>query len=161
MPKNSTLLKIDNMIDRDLILINNKSKTKHQLFKNVSDILNKKNIVKDSYYNALLEREKKFPTGINTEPINVAIPHTDNKYINKSSLMIVKMNDPVIFNQMDDKNKKVNAEVVFFILINEKEKQSEFLGKLIMAFQNPEFLKSIKESNDKKVILNLVKENLK
>ena len=69
---------------------------------------------------------------------------------------IVKMNDPVIFNQMDNKNKEVNAEVVFFILINEKEKQSEFLSKLIMAFQNPEFLKSIKESNDKEFILNLV-----
>ncbi|MGM0603201.1 MAG: PTS sugar transporter subunit IIA [Bacillota bacterium] len=160
MKKNSTLLNIDSMVEKDLILINDQSKTQEELFKKVSEILMKKNIVKESYYNALLERESIFPTGINTEPINVAIPHTDNKHIKRASLMIVKMDNPITFKQMDDKNNEVNVEVIFFLLIDEKEKQSKFLSKLIMAFQNSSFLKSIKNSENKDEILNLVKENL-
>ncbi len=161
MKKNATLLNIDNMVEKDLILINDQSETQDELFKKVSELLMKKNIVKKSYYNALLEREAVFPTGINTEPINVAIPHTDNKHIKKASLMVVKMDEPITFKQMDDQNREVNVEVLFFLLIDEKEKQSKFLSKLIMAFQNSDFLKSIKKSNDKDEILNLVKENLR
>jgi PTS system galactitol-specific IIA component len=156
MQKETTLLNISSMINEDLILINEKSDTPKDLFMNVAEILEKKNIVKKSFCKAILSRENKFPTGINTEPINVAIPHADPEHVNKAALVIVKTQNPIPFNQMDNKDNKVNVEIVFFLIIDKKEKQSKFLSKLIIAIQNSDFLKFIKTNEDPKEIKKLV-----
>jgi PTS system galactitol-specific IIA component len=148
MQKETILSNVSSMINEELILINEKADTTEELFKNVADILKKKNIVKKSFYEAILNRENKFPTGINTEPINVAIPHADTEHVNKAALVIVKNQNPIQFNQMDNKDNKINVEIVFFLIIDKKEKQSKFLSKLITAIQNKDFLKFIKNNNN-------------
>jgi len=152
MQSNNTILNIDSMIDEELILINEKEYTLKELFKGVTEILKEKDIVKKSFYNAIITREKKFPTGINTEPINVAIPHADPEHVNRAALVIVKNKKPIPFNQMDNKDNKIDVEIVFFLIIDKKEKQSKFLSKLIVALQNPEFLKFIKLTDNPKMI---------
>ncbi len=159
MQKETTLLNVSSMITEELILINEKANTPKELFLNVAEILEKKNIVKSSFYKAILNRENRFPTGINTKPINVAIPHADPEHVNKAALVIVKTKNSIPFNQMDNKDSKVNVEIVFFLIIDKKEKQSKFLSKLITAIQNKDFLKFIKNNdNARKIRERAVKE---
>ena len=52
-------------------------------------ILTQKNIVKKSFTNHVLLREKKFPTGLPVEnSLGIAIPHTDSIYVNKSQIAV-------------------------------------------------------------------------
>ncbi|WP_051006568.1 PTS sugar transporter subunit IIA [Liquorilactobacillus vini] len=45
----------------------------------------KRDLVTKDYADAVKKRENKFPTGLPTMPIGVAIPHTDAKYVKKNS----------------------------------------------------------------------------
>lgn len=146
----NTNMDFDKIIKEELILTDFKAKNRKELFLKVSEFLEKENIVKDSFYNALLEREEQFPTGLNTQPYNLAIPHTDSKHVNKSRVVIVKLTNPVNFKQMDNPDKNLNVEIVFFLLIHEKENQTRFLSKIISSLQDKNFLNEIKLSNDPK-----------
>lgn len=67
---------ISSLTKKELITINNDSKTIEEFFTNASDILMERGYVKESFLDAILEREKKYPTGLEMPKIVIAIPHT-------------------------------------------------------------------------------------
>ena len=54
--------------------------------------------VKESYSDAIIEREKKYPTGLPTGEICVAIPHTDPEHVNDAAICLSILEKPVISN---------------------------------------------------------------
>ena len=61
--------------DQSLILKVEHAKTNTEVLTTMCNHLCDKGIVKDTYCQAILDREASFPTGLNTHGINVAIPH--------------------------------------------------------------------------------------
>jgi len=147
---------IDNILKEDLILTDIKAETQEELFSEVSNLLVKKKIVKDSFYKAIIDREADFPTGLNTSPINVAIPHADTEHVNKAAIVITKLDKPIIFNQMDKKTNEIKVELAFFLIVDEKKKQAKMLSSFVSLLQSTEFLNKIKSSKDSKEIKKIV-----
>ena len=66
------------MLDKEIFEINIKNiSSKEEALTYLSDKLIEKGIVKESYKEAILNREKVFPTGLQFEKYGIAIPHTD------------------------------------------------------------------------------------
>ena len=59
-------------------------------FEKLSDILLKKGYVKESWLQAITDRERNFPTGLMFETIGVAIPHVDPQHIVRPYIAIIK-----------------------------------------------------------------------
>ena len=68
-------------VREDLIFIDLDCDSREELIKYISDQMMNVGKVKDTYCNAVLERELIYPTGLNTGDIKVAIPHTDPVHV--------------------------------------------------------------------------------
>lgn len=137
MNQNQTLL------HEDLIFLNYEAKSKEELLQSLSSILRERGYVKDSYTKGVLEREKVFPTGLNTEGIKVAIPHTDVEHVNEAAILIAKLKEPVVFKEMGSGINDVEAKLIFMMAIKNPEDQVKALSKLMSIFSNKEVLISL------------------
>lgn len=110
--------------------------------KNRNDVLNhlaKKLVaigaVKDTYPEAIVAREKNFPTGLNTESIGVAMPHTDANYVLHEHIAILRLKNPVTFLQMGD-GEPVRVKLIFMLALMKPHEQLEVLQKLVTFIQD-------------------------
>ncbi|WP_443972534.1 PTS sugar transporter subunit IIA [Streptococcus agalactiae] len=108
----------------------------------VSHLLLQSGAVKESYPNAIQEREKAFPTGLMFSDYGVAIPHTDIEHVNYSQMAIVSLKNPVVFQQMG-KGEDVEVNIIFMLALKEAHQQVDLLSQLIELFQNKVLLKTL------------------
>lgn len=112
--------------------------------------------VRDTYPTAVIEREKNFPTGLPTQPVGVAIPHTDSEHVVTSALAIGILSHPVTFQEMGSFDGEVDVEVISMLAISDPTKIMTVLKDLAMAYQDQEFLQNLKAAADQAMVLDLV-----
>jgi PTS system galactitol-specific IIA component len=141
-----------------------KSKNAEDALKQMSALLFEKDYVKKSYSDAIIEREKKFPTGLKLQgENNVALPHADIEHVLKPCLAVGVLKEAVEFRNMADPEEIVeNVKMIFIPVITEANKYVEFLGFLVdNVFQEPETMKKLTKAKTKSEILEILKEKLK
>ncbi|MFF3101992.1 PTS sugar transporter subunit IIA [Viridibacillus arvi] len=134
---------LSELISTEFIFINLKAVTDREVLLTLSSHLENANIVKNTFKQAILEREQLTPTGLITKTIGVAIPHTDIKHVNKSVIAIGVLANPVLFSSMEDPEKKIKTELVFMLALRESFSHLNVLKELIEVLQNEELLKKI------------------
>ena len=117
--------------------------------------------VKDTYCNAVLERELIYPTGLNTGDIKVAIPHTDPVHVNSAGISVATLKNRVEFKNMEDPNQNIDVDLVFMLAVANPEAQVPLLVKLMGVFSDKELLKKIKDSKTKHEIKQILEELIK
>ncbi|MDI9217359.1 PTS sugar transporter subunit IIA [Clostridium tertium] len=144
-------------MNKDLIFINENYNDCFEFLENISDRLLNYGYVKESFKDAIIEREKIFPTGLPVEPIGVAIPHCNSEHVNKAGIVFVKFKDDVKFISMEGEG-KVNVKIAFVLLVKEKEKQVEVLQKLMEVISNEDILTKMYNENNNDNLINIMKE---
>ena len=102
--------------------------------------------VRDSFKDALIGREEKYPTGLPTA-VPVAIPHADVEHVLRPGLAVAVLKNPVDFGEMggaDDAS--VAARVLVMILVTEPHDQVEQLSRLIGVFQQDGWYEALARS---------------
>lgn len=145
--------------ESQVVMIHEKLDQK-EVFKKLADLLNEKGYTKDSYYEAICEREKAFPTGLYTEGINVAIPHCDVKNVNEAAICVGVLEQPAQFARMDDPEAMIDVQLVVMLALKEAHGHIGMLQKVISLIQNQEVVRQMIESKDKKVIYETIKKYL-
>ena len=135
-------------LKKELVWLDIDYSSKENLFQEVGKKLYEMGYVKDSFANALSEREKNFPTGLATEPFQVAIPHTDSIHVKKEAIACIRLLNPIKFRDVGDDENEVDAEFVFVLCILEPEKQVDILKALVDTLSNEEIMRSIKTSEN-------------
>ena len=135
-------------LKKELVWLDVDYSSKENLFQEVGKKLYEMGYVKDSFANALSEREKNFPTGLATEPFQVAIPHTDSIHVEKEAIACIRLLNPIKFRDVGDDENEVDAEFVFVLCILEPEKQVDILKALVDTLSNEEIMRSIKTSEN-------------
>jgi PTS system galactitol-specific IIA component len=143
-------------MNSDLIALNLEAKNKEEVIKDLGKRMHKYGYVKDTYIDAVLEREKTLPTGLDIGEMCVAIPHTDSKHVNQSNVALGVLKNPVEFCNMIDPSKKIEVRVVFLLAINDPNSQVNLLSKLMSVFQNVDLLKKIRNSTTTEEIVKLL-----
>jgi galactitol PTS system EIIA component len=141
------------LLDEDLIFLNYEAKDRQELLENLFKELQKRGYVKNSYLQGILNREKIFPTGLNTDGVKVAVPHTDAIHVNKPVIVVAKLKDPVIFKEMGNSANDVRVQLVFMLAIKNPDIQVKTLSNLMSIFSDKEKLIDVYESVNKKQIM--------
>lgn len=128
-----------------------------EVLDNVAKELDKKGFINDGYVRGVLDREKVFPTGLEFPKYCIAIPHTDAEFIKEDAIAVVKPKEKIIFRDMATNSKDLEVEVFLLLLISKNENQVKVLSSVIRNFSDEEFYNGILNSNDKKQILNIIK----
>ena len=100
--------------------------------------------VHPSYQQAVIERERIFPTGLPTKGINVAIPHTDSIHVKKEGFLVGVLEKPVTFEMMASKDVFLEVELIFMLAIKQPEDQLVMLQKLMLLCQDEQNLQLLK-----------------
>lgn len=103
--------------------------------------------VKDSYANALAERERDYPTALEVGEVNVAIPHCDAENANEAAVCVGILCRPVEWRRMDDPDSTTPVRLVFMLALNEAHSHLEMIQKIIGVIQDQEFAKKLTECN--------------
>lgn len=148
-----------NLIHEELIKIGIKNKSKVEVISLLSELLHNYDYVSDGFCEAVLEREKKYPTGL-PFPIGVAIPHTDAIHVYKSAIACGVLSDPVRFGEMGSVDKEMDVKIVCVLAIEKPEMIIPVLRNLIKNFQNTVFLNEILNAKSPKSLTNILKNNL-
>lgn len=128
---------VPNIVKESKIIVNSNEKTKEELLKSICNILAEEGYVKKGYYEAVIEREKMTSYVINQE---VALPHADSRYINKSVIVIVKLKNPILW----DKEQKVSLICLLAVDTNEKDA----IRYLYNKFKNKRVVNLLKKAKE-------------
>ena len=144
---------MESMLHEDLIYMDYPSKDREILLEELSEILKEKGYVKESYQRAILEREQKYPTGLNTPGIPLAMPHAEAEHVNKPAILVARFTEPVTFKEMGNSGNDVKAKFVFMLAVSDPEGHLATLSQFMSIFSQEEKLKALYAINDKKTLM--------
>ena len=148
-------------LKESLIFTNLEAKTYEDVMRAVGQKVTAEGFAKESYVDALIDREKDFPTGLDIDGFGVAIPHTDVSHVNKAATAIAILKNPVTFVQMGTDDDYVDAKVVFVLAVDDPKGHLEQLQRIISIIQDKNVLEKLTQANGASEIINVIKEKEK
>lgn len=154
-------LRIDDLLDASLVFCDVYAENKEDLLRKLCSAALDRGYIKESYYAAVIERENEYPTGLNTNIIKVALPHTvDKSHVLKPAIVAAKLRQPVIFKEMGEGEADIPVEIVFMLAVNAQKDQLTILHKIVGLFIKEKVLRELKQASDPAAIVKCIKENL-
>lgn len=145
------------LLDEELVILDADVRTAEECIRLAGEAFLQKGYVKEPYIQAVVERERVYPTGLPGKGVAIAIPHTNNTYVNKPAIGVVIPSKPVKFCAMGTKEQWLDCEVVIPLVIKDSDMQINMLRQMMKIIQNGELLRRIRDSKDKRVILECLK----
>ena len=147
---------MSDLISKDSILVNVKSKSKKNVLETISDNLaNGDSCQKDTIFDKLYEREKLGTTAFGQ---GIAIPHARIPQIKSPKILFMKLSEGIDFDAIDKKK----VDLIFSLIVPDTKDDFhlEILSKVAALVDNKIFVQRIRDLSDKKEILDLFKNNL-
>lgn len=112
---------------------------------------------KDTYVQALIERERDYPTGLDVSGYGVAIPHTSVDHVSKPGIAIAVLNNPVTFIQMGTDDETVGVRLVFMLAVVDPNKHIDELQRILEIIQDTAVLEKLLSAGSAEEIIGLIK----
>jgi len=145
---------------QDLVAVDVEAQDTEEIIRTAGQMLLEHGFVKDSYIQAVIEREKIYPTGLKLQEIAVAMPHTDREHVIKPGVCVVKLEKPVIFAHMGEPDTKVEVEIIFMMSILHPDEQIETLQKVLGVFQQPAVVADFKNAVTKEELFEVAMKHI-
>jgi len=142
------------------ILVNEIVESKEEIIHLLGKLLQNNGFVKDTYIQAVLDREIIFPTGLQTKSVGFAIPHTDADHVEKTTVAIASLEKPVIFNSMGSPDDEISVSVVMMLAISDPKQVVGTLVKVISILENEVTIDKLVKATTKNEIYNAFTEHM-
>jgi len=147
-------------LDSSVIFLDMEENSKEAVLRTMVSNLKEKNLVKDTYLDAVIEREQEFATGLPTAGYAVAIPHTDVEHVNRKTISVAVLKEPVDFGVMGTPDETTMVKIVFLLAMDEANTQLSLLQSLMQVFQDEDTLSFLANEKDKEKIVGLLADKL-
>jgi transcriptional antiterminator/mannitol/fructose-specific phosphotransferase system IIA component (Ntr-type) len=134
---------LNEVLDINLIFVNLETNSFKDLIMLMGETLYENGYVKEKFTYTVIEREKKFPTGLETL-IPIALPHADANFTLKKGIAIATLKKPVIFYNMGEPKNFVQVRIVLMPVLT------------LNAEDNVEFYEILKKCRDVRVAQTLL-----
>lgn len=118
------------LMTEETVLCRVHADSREEALRLAADRLARDGHVRDGFCRALLERERKFPTGICLGSVCVAIPHAEPGYVRTPALLVMTLEGPVNFVNMEDCDHEIPVSVIFVLAFTDGERHLNVLQKL-------------------------------
>ena len=132
-------------------------KNQEDFFNKVNEELKRLDYVESSFLDAMKDREKKFPTGLQTNKYCIALNHVDSCHVKVNALFIYKLKNKILYKKMDNPAEELPVSYVFVLLIKDHDLQVKAISGLCKLFTNDEFMDSLNKFSSKQDLLNFIK----
>lgn len=110
-------------------------KTKEEVIASLSKHLFKKGYVNTDYLAATLKREKDYPTGLSTQPIGIAVPHSNPENVFKESIVVAISKNLIKFSEMGNNNSVINVGIIFLLALKGENYHLNYLKDIVNYFK--------------------------
>lgn len=141
----------------DLVFTDVEAKTTDDVFEQLGGALVKAGFGKETYVQALKDREEEFPTGLDINGFGVAIPHTPVEYVNSTATCIGVLKEPVTFLEMGS-DEEVPVRLVFMLCVTDPRAHIDQLKQIILIIQDQQTLNALSSTKDPARIIEIIKE---
>ena len=129
-----------------------------ETLKRVSEYLYNKGLVKETYVESLLKREKEFPTGLQSEKgVGVAIPHADIEHVLEEAFVAIFPTKTLHFHKMDEPEKEIPVDLVLLLVVKSTQGYMKFLSDLASTINDEKFAELVESRKTEEIIDFLVK----
>ena len=153
-------MKIEDVLKEDCIIPKLDAASKEEALSAMSNMLLAAGYVKDSFPEAILEREKHYPSGLPMEGHKIAIPHTDAEHVNKSVILFARLANPLEFSSMGDPDEKIQVSLISMFALAEKKEIGKMLEVLITTYSNNDVLEAILNASSARGIYDILYKNV-
>lgn len=144
----SNISPVVNYLHQELMFVGVEAASWQEVLTLLANQLYQRGYVRESYLQAVLDRERQFPTGLRTAEVAVALPHTEKEHVLKPAVAVAILAHPVTFGEMGTEDQTVPVEIVFMLSILEPDEQVTWLSRLVSTFQLEGFLPLLKSAVD-------------
>lgn len=148
------------LLDRKVMMLNIEAKTREEALTILASKIVSEGYAKDSYIQAILDREVEFSTGLPGFGRGVAIPHADPHHVNQSVIAVGVLKQPVQFCMMGNHDELIDVEVMFMLALKESHSHMSVLQNLMDLIQNEALLAQIKEAPTEEALYQLMSEQI-
>ncbi|MFL8938329.1 PTS sugar transporter subunit IIA [Rossellomorea oryzaecorticis] len=127
--------------DKEVSLFNRNFKDREEVIAELVSRMEEKELVTNEYKQSVIEREREFPTGLQTLPFGIAIPHADSENVLQTQIGFASLENPVEFKAMGS-NEPVQVKLIFLLAIKNPNDHLDTLQKLIGIFQSEHLVNS-------------------
>lgn len=145
------------MIKKELIELDFDVENQNEYFEKMAKKLNQLGYVKDTFLEAILKREEKFPTALPLEPYIVAIPHVEPEHVKKPFIAVSRLKNPIEWREMAANENVLNTKFVFMLGFLEYADHVNLLQVLIENFQNKELMDKLIKADDEGKFLDVLR----
>jgi PTS system galactitol-specific IIA component len=143
----------------ELVLMNYFAHDAEDVLRALADRLWQDGAVKESYYAAMLARERAYPTGLPMEGLKVAIPHAEVEHVNYSAFAIATLAVPVKFGEMGgEPDSLLDISIVMMLANANPEEQVKTLRKMVDLFDEPSSIEAIMAASSPTEIVHILRE---
>lgn len=135
-----------------LIFLNLKAVDNKEVLQIMGDAMIQEGYGEEGFTEALLEREKDYPTGLDVDGIGVAIPHTDVKHVKKEGISIAVLDEPIPFDAMGEEDCQITVKIVIMFTVAGKDKHIDRLLQLLAMIKDEQILKGLLAAKNKEEI---------
>lgn len=145
------------MLRKELIELHVRAESAEAVIRLLGGKMQELGLVSGEYVNAVLDREKQFPTGLPTAGIHIAIPHTSGTYVNTACVGVATLEEPVLFESMEGTGEQLEVGIVILLAIADSQQQLSFLKTLMKVFQDADILLAMKNAQTKDALMDVLK----
>lgn len=142
------------MLNQDFVYFNEKYTSAEDLLSKVANDLFKEGYVKKGYEEAIITREKKYPTGLKLAGLNIAICHTEPINVMKNTLFLVRPAQPIVFKNAETLD-ELPVDLVIGLVFTDGKLHLKNLSLLAQLFTNQAFIQEIKAANSKENLIRI------
>ncbi len=142
------------------ILVQAQAESREEIITRLGSLLFEHGLVKETFVQAVLDREKVYPTGLQTTILGFAIPHTDTEHVNRPALAIATLSQPVVFQAMGDPDTSVSVRVVMMLAISDPKAVVHVLRKVISILEDSEALTGLLGASSREEIKSIVRTHI-
>ena len=151
-------MNVEDILKEDCVIENLEASSKEEALSAMCNVLLSKGYVKETFPQAIQERERLYPSGLPMEGHKIAIPHTDAEHVNKSTILFARLARPLEFASMGDPDEKIQVQLISMFALAEKKEIGKMLELLINAYSNNDVLDAILKAPSAKAIFDILYE---
>lgn len=115
--------------------------TNEDVIRQVAGELHARGYVRDEYTDAVVARERTYPTGLELGGgVSVAIPHTEAVHVIKSAIAVAPLPHPVDWHLLADPEHTAKVSLVVMLAVADPRRQVDILRKLMGLLQDADLV---------------------
>ncbi|MHC9533316.1 PTS sugar transporter subunit IIA [Dellaglioa sp. L3N] len=136
---------VESLFNHNWVALNVKADSENELFDIIGKKANELFLAYPGYCVGLQERESSYPTGLDIDGFNIALPHVDTKYIKQPFVFLVTTLKPLMVRAMVTEEFML-TNTFFFLGIKDGHEQVGLLSGILNALQEKSVIKAYQDA---------------